>query len=448
MKKKQICILKTNNMKRKTIIWIIIVCWFASLFGIYFISNYAVDEKQHKLYRQAISAIDDHFNDHEQYFRIKYSGEKVSYQQIPIKKPWLLGRESDDYKIKERWESQYGDINKLYVLIPRYEDDYEWTGWEFHGIEKYDDDVVEESVIYPYQVGLKKQNDYYGYLFMPTIQEAVNKSFEFHTTNPESSFFNDFSKEKSGIYNLKSKVDNDYFFLWSYDNDCEIMGKNRVDSMIRWTVWSDFPVYPHLLPCEHYLAKQSFDYGGMENGYYRVYNRCIRLAIWELKYNWRSDNKTKDLRRLRIICGGIATLLMLAFVIPLSVIEKKKKKLSNESLQDRLKRLCNPKNFIKNYDKEKVEKANVLYQQLLNDKLDKESLNTIKQEAISTLGISLIDEYQIKELKDKVNPQRFIKHYNAEKVSLANELYSKITKENLSYEEFVEIKNESKKLYK
>ena len=39
-----------------------------------------------------------------------------------------------------------------------------------------------------------------------------------------------------------------------------------------------------------------------------------------------------------------------------------------------------------------------------------------------------------------------MKPYDAEKVSLANELFSRINKEGLTYEEFVEIEKESEKL--
>ena len=49
------------------------------------------------------------------------------------------------------------------------------------------------------------------------------------------------------------------------------------------------------------------------------------------------------------------TVLLLIVVIPLWIIEAKHNKIKEESLYDKLKRLCNPANFIKggNYDKEK-----------------------------------------------------------------------------------------------
>ena len=42
--------------------------------------------------------------------------------------------------------------------------------------------------------------------------------------------------------------------------------------------------------------------------------------------------------------------------------------------------------------------------------------------------------------------KRFMKSYNPEKVTLANELYSRLSKENISYKDIIEIEEQSKKL--
>ena len=44
------------------------------------------------------------------------------------------------------------------------------------------------------------------------------------------------------------------------------------------------------------------------------------------------------------------------------------------------------------------------------------------------------------------NPKNFINPYNAEKIALANELYSIVIKENLTYNELVEVDKKSKLL--
>ena len=322
----------------------------------------------------------------------------------------------------------------------------------FHGLKYYNAwEGIDEFIEYPYQVGLKKQDDNFFYSFMPTIQEALNSAYEFETEDPKSSNRNKFAGgNKSSIWNLKDMVDNEYFFLWSYDDECNRWGKESTDSMLWATYWSKYHVNSaESLPITHAFVDALFaktDYPGVYNGYYQVYNRMQRTAIWELKYDWRFDNKSRDLKKYRIWWAAIITLLMLVSVIPLAIIENKKKKIEEETLQERLKRLCNPQNFMKNYDTKKVEIANTLYQRLMTIGLGEQALNEISQTAITELGITLIDETQLKRLKEKVNPQRYMKPYDAEKVSLANELFAKINKEGLTYEEYVEIEKESKKL--
>ena len=65
---------------------------------------------------------------------------------------------------------------------------------------------------------------------------------------------------------------------------------------------------------------------------------------------------------------------------------------------------------------------------------------------ISYIYENLIDKAELEDLREKVNPKRFINPYNAEKVSLANELYATLVKENLTYGELIEVKEKSKLL--
>ena len=70
----------------------------------------------------------------------------------------------------------------------------------------------------------------------------------------------------------------------------------------------------------------------------------------------------------------------------------------------------------------------------------------LQARAVLELGVILIDNEKLKDLKEKVNPQKFMKPYNAEKVKIANDLYSRLAKENLTFDEFIIIEEESKKL--
>lgn len=129
------------------------------------------------------------------------------------------------------------------------------------------------------------------------------------------------------------------------------------------------------------------------------------------------------------------------------IIERKSKRRKAETLYQRLCRLCNPKEFMQNYDKVKVDKANSIYQSLMNtNPNDKEILMEIQAIAVSELGITLIEAEEVEELKEMVNPKKFLNPYNAEKVALANELYSTLSKDGLTYNEFVEVEEKAKSL--
>lgn len=77
---------------------------------------------------------------------------------------------------------------------------------------------------------------------------------------------------------------------------------------------------------------------------------------------------------------------------------------------------------------------------------DKDALIEIQMQASSELGINFIDKAELEDLKEKVNPKGFLNPYNAEKVSLANELYAVLVKDDLTYGELMEVKEKSKLL--
>ena len=100
-----------------------------------------------------------------------------------------------------------------------------------------------------------------------------------------------------------------------------------------------------------------------------------------------------------------------------------------------------------NYDKEKVEKANSIYKTLMETNPDdEEALDVLQRRASEALGLCLINTDQLTELKEKVNPKNFMNPYNAGKVALANELYSILTREGLTYNELTEVQEKAKQL--
>lgn len=119
-----------------------------------------------------------------------------------------------------------------------------------------------------------------------------------------------------------------------------------------------------------------------------------------------------------------------------------------EKLYDRLIRLCNPANFVDNYNKEKVDNANAIYSKLLNtNRDDSTTLVELTKMAEAILDVNLLDEWDYNDLKSKLNPKNFVQPYDAEKVSLSNELYSQLIQPDINLTKFMVIKAKAKPLF-
>ena len=178
----------------------------------------------------------------------------------------------------------------------------------------------------------------------------------------------------------------------------------------------------------------------------RVFTALTQPQTYTIKkYAWNPDEQDK--KNLWKYWSIGLTLLLLLIIIPSGIINRKHNKEKEESLYDKLKRLCNPVNFISgdNYDKDKVDKANAIFKRLTEiTPEDKDALDEIRHLAVLELGINLINNDVVEELKRKVNPKNFISPYNAEKLALANELYAIITKKELTYSELEYVREKSK----
>lgn len=112
-----------------------------------------------------------------------------------------------------------------------------------------------------------------------------------------------------------------------------------------------------------------------------------------------------------------------------------------------LERKCNPQKYMSPYNKEMVDKANSIYDELLKtDKSDEISLKEIRRRVESELHISFIDKDEIESLKYVANPSNYMQPYNAEKVALANKLYVKLQDETIHIDELDSIKEQVEKL--
>lgn len=447
------------RMNKRILLWIVVVLYISSMAAAFFITRMVVEKKDTRLRVEAINSLRDFFSQQDRFINVGYSGKTVAYEEIPIppkprKYPQTFMDTLYTYlnpyeKRLEEWKEEYGDLYKLYQLKPKYvseqswNSDSQWTGWLLYGVE-YNGQTVAEFQIYPYEVGLKRQTEAWLYIYMPSIQEAVDESFEFHTNNAKSSYINNLVKHDDIDMNaVRDRVDNEYYRLWSYDDWCNWLGKSSVDSTISCTNWLSYPVPTYYLPCEHYINDHnSVNCGGMYNGYYTVRNKYVRRAIWEIKYNWAWNPKATDLKNLQKWSFGTLTFLFVICLIPLLILITKEDRIKNETLKEKLIRLCNPQLLLKDkpYNKEQTDAANVLYQEIVaTNEEDKEKLTELRIRATDEFGVSFINQQELEMLKKKCNPQKYMKPYNAEKVSLANELYAILNSDSLTYSEMKDV---------
>ena len=118
-----------------------------------------------------------------------------------------------------------------------------------------------------------------------------------------------------------------------------------------------------------------------------------------------------------------------------------------ESMYNRLQRLCHPKNFVDNYDKDKVDAANVIYSKLLStDRNDINAVVGLVVMAEKDLNTNFLDEYQFEKLKNILNPKNYMEPYDASNIALSNELYSQLMQPDLNYTKYVQIISKSEPL--
>ena len=99
-----------------------------------------------------------------------------------------------------------------------------------------------------------------------------------------------------------------------------------------------------------------------------------------------------------------------------------------ESLHAELKARCAPENFMNPYEPEKVSRANELYAEVLatNTQADEE-LKSLRLRAMEELGVKFSTEQLFEKLTAVCNPKNFTgDSYNKERLELANGLYQQI----------------------
>jgi len=436
---------KINKYMVLTIILYFILCGIIIIFSFKY-----VEEKRDRLRSEAYSELRNFFKEQNEFVMIEYSGEKVGYEKGEIPQYVQSSLFSSIYSKREKaeWEERYGNIYKIYNLKPKwestnkYDTDNKWTGWLFNIIES-TGRGFKEYQIFPRSVGYFKQENRWLYDYAPSVQTAIDEAFEFHTTNPKSSYYGKISDINH--WDVIDKVENEYYQMFSYDNLKWARGKQYADSLLKWSPWNLADGgYIEVSKVEEQIGD---DGGAMYNGYYRVDNKYVPVAFWNIVYDVWSDPQTKD--RNKIILYGLTSLTILFIVLITFLINKRNRiiKIEKETMKQRLLRMCHPNNFMTPFDKEKIDKANILYSkvlEVLGD--DRESLKALVDDAMRELSISFIDDNVLNKLKKQCNPSNFMNPYNAEKVTLATELFSILNKENLTYSEYCSVEDRFKLL--
>ena len=333
-----------------------------------------------------------------------------------------LGLGKDSYQQSlDQWKSDYGDVSSLWDLNWDSKNfDY---GWFIAGIQCCGEDeaIIQTFSFFPYRVALKKTEwgNYY------TVPQAVDDAFEFYTTN-----------EKSGISSRYKKGSLRRIWDKIYGFSNEYYGvRQSSDSDYDYSYSAGIPIPGGAMPEKGGPIKYSW----MHNGYYRVYIAVTQSKYYGIyKHRWNPEIRERNRLLLWWLMG-----VSIFFLIPILVLTHRvcrKNKLASEPLKEKLKRLCSPSAFMSPYNKELIDKANLLYPRILQSEKE-EDLIPLADEAQQELGVSLINKEEIREILKRVSPNNFMNPYDAKKISLANELYGTLKKEDLRYSEFISVKD-------
>ena len=107
-----------------------------------------------------------------------------------------------------------------------------------------------------------------------------------------------------------------------------------------------------------------------------------------------------------------------------------------------MKQKCSPQNFMSPYNHEKVQIANEIYSELMSKGvLSEEQFLSLRHKAIEELGVHFDTSAIYKYLATKCSPSNFLNPYDAEKVSLANDIYSQLEKNKEDIEQLERIRD-------
>lgn len=370
---------------------ILIISYITALFLLLLGTNLYIKNKTHKLSTQAFNRYNEFFKYQKQFVDAKYDYETVKYSQ-------LNNSEEESHLLLEFLKENFLEENKN--MYSYYKINENHNGWQLSIAGRISYRSMFLYNICPTYVVYKKQE----YNLISSVEDCVNSAYKFLVSNPKSDFSDYYQNGNlNRINDLISDIPNEYFDFYHSSDYIELFDQ----------------VYSYTF-----------------NNFYIVFYGKINYQTYDIIE--RTDEIENDRKNILIIGVILLTAIFLCFLIPFIIQNKRNarkikenedeyRKKRNEPIYDQLKNLCNPANFLNPYDKEKVEKSNSIYEQLMNTNCqDIETLKKLRQKAINELNLNFINIEYIQDLKSKCNPERFLKPYNAEKVRVANELYNKL----------------------
>lgn len=322
-------------MTRKKLTLLFIVLYVISLSCCFFISRSYVKNKDIKLSKEAYNSLEVYFNGKDNLVNVVYSGEDVNYKRIQLPKstdyiiypkypsdPLRSLREKDEYK----WKKAYGDISKMYELIPKYYDDYTYTGFHFTVFENKRDHVLVYD-LYPMYVGHIKQSNSYGYYMIPSIQQSVDECFDFYVSDKKSQYYGNFSS--NNIFSTISEVVNNQYYHATIDTTKGPVFKSFGPEDYEWL--KNKYKGDYFLGHHHSLQQYTIGnfnefnklgyYTYMYNGYYKVYLLANPKYCINITYRMgRNHPMLSDLIEFCVI--GFIVISALTMILYLSSVRK------------------------------------------------------------------------------------------------------------------------------
>lgn len=311
---------------------------------------------------------------------------------------------------------------------------YNWRGapwqfgWSLGCITRISEDSYICYNIVPYMIGYKKQTDRFMLDLEPSVEDALSQAFDFYSKNDKSPFANFFQESNLKLFldDQNVNISNSFYFLEQIKPDADLISG-----------------------CD--LTHDGKDY--MYNNFVKVYVSIeyatkytlspIPGADKEYKTNY-IESETNKLNKRFVICETLL-LALLTFFITETVIKNRKQ---NKTYLQRIVSLSNPRRYLKNYDQNNINVANVIYNKAINtDKEDEQAIYELCVETEEKLKIKLITNIEIKELTKKCNPKLFMKPYDVEKVNKANSIFAILKQEKIDYSIFIKLKREVESLY-